>query len=678
MDLKAKLFTTISLMCLTIAMLMVGVWAVKTADFKVGGNISFTATGINATISQGVLSDTGSWVTPSDAGIKMKEIVLNTDKTQSQIESEFASWQGVDLMFNEKGEDVTISFSITNNSTNKEYVSVSVGINVGTIVNATASINQSTVEIAPNTTENFVITFSVVDPTSNASLTGFEVVFDMSLSQKTTLSSSDTALGQVEYTLEDNILKYTVAKETGAKFVGLRNTSTGKYEFINTLVGGGEMQLVMDLMNSGISGIEETILNFSNDFVDYSAVYNNADAYAYICQMISNVGEQWAYFDYQCYGLADVLKNIYYKEETFSFEMEDVSTEYEAVFTSETGTEGSENGYTYVKFEDAGISLINNFVLPTGASGNVQIPQTLGGKTVVGNLCVEALFMGNQVFSGNITSVVISETIVNLAYAFAGLSSLQSATITNGVVNIGMGTFTESGIENITLPESVRKIGNTCFSNCANLSSVTMSNGLKIIENYAFNECANLTKIEVPNSVTIIGSNAFRMCPKLEDVTIGDNVQTIGIEAFHNCTALKEIEIPNSVQIIGEDAFSHCDSLTSVTMGNGVIVIEDGAFGVCGVLSSIKIPASVTYIGPAAFYYNLQMQCVIIDNEIISEELTAEYGSGYLVAYATTVYIKTEIVTAGKVGSYVTNSFTTVETISSGEYAGYTKYSRSL
>ena len=78
MTIKKKLITTISAFCLVTVILLVGVWALKTTSFEIGGNISFTATGINATISKGTLSSTGSWVTPDDADEKLKEIVINT------------------------------------------------------------------------------------------------------------------------------------------------------------------------------------------------------------------------------------------------------------------------------------------------------------------------------------------------------------------------------------------------------------------------------------------------------------------------------------------------------------------------------------------------------------------------------------------------------------------------
>ena len=133
MSLKAKIISCLITFFMVLSALIVGVFAVKQTNFNVGGNINFIATGINATISQGVLSDTGLWVDESDAEIKMQEIVLNTEKTRAEIQEEFTSWQDLNLLFGDLGEDVTIAFTITNTSLKKEYISVDVGVNTGTM-----------------------------------------------------------------------------------------------------------------------------------------------------------------------------------------------------------------------------------------------------------------------------------------------------------------------------------------------------------------------------------------------------------------------------------------------------------------------------------------------------------------------------------------------------------------
>ena len=180
MSLKKKLLLTVSMMCVVLVMLMMGVWAVKNVDFNMSGNINFTTDGILATISSGTLSG-GTFAIPSDADEKLKEVVLNTDKTREETYEEFKSWQGLNLLFDEYGNDVIITFAITNNSTvADEYLSVDVQISGQNMRNATADINNSFALLTPNGgSQTFEITFSIIDPTANASLIGFEIGFNL-------------------------------------------------------------------------------------------------------------------------------------------------------------------------------------------------------------------------------------------------------------------------------------------------------------------------------------------------------------------------------------------------------------------------------------------------------------------------------------------------------------------
>ena len=108
------------------------------------------------------------------------------------------------------------------------------------------------------------------------------------------------------------------------------------------------------------------------------------------------------------------------------------------------------------------------------------------------------------------------------------------------------GTFTITGIYA------------SAFENCDDLTSVTIPNSVKSIGDNAFSSCTGLTSITIPNSVTSIGNNAFDYCKNLTPVTIPNSVTTIGDYAFWVCESLKSITIPNSVTSIERYAFWDC------------------------------------------------------------------------------------------------------------------------
>ena len=215
--------------------------------------------------------------------------------------------------------------------------------------------------------------------------------------------------------------------------------------------------------------------------------------------------------------------------------------------------------------------------------------------------------------------VVREGTEVICDCAFFCCESLQSITIPNSVKSIGNRAFYEcKSLQSITIPNSVTSIGKEAFSCCESLQSITIPNSVKSIGNYAFRNCESLQSVTIPNSVTSIEDHAFSGCESHQSVTIPNSVKSIGKEAFSGCVSLQSITIPNSVTKIEDDAFWGCKSLQSVTIPNSVKSIGKKAFSGCKSLESITIPNSVTSIGDDAFYLCKSLQSVTIPNSVTS------------------------------------------------------------
>ncbi len=217
--------------------------------------------------------------------------------------------------------------------------------------------------------------------------------------------------------------------------------------------------------------------------------------------------------------------------------------------------------------------------------------------------------------------VVREGTEVICDCAFFCCESLQSITIPNSVKSIGNRAFYEcKSLQSITIPNSVTSIGKEAFSCCESLQSITIPNSVKSIGNYAFRNCESLQSVTIPNSVTKIGNEAFWGCDSLQSVTIPNSVTSIGNKAFNDCKSLQSITIPNSVKSIGDGAFRECDSLQSITIPNSVTSIGEGAFSTCVSLQSVTIPNSVKSIGNYAFRNCESLQSVTIPNSVTSIE----------------------------------------------------------
>ena len=93
--------------------------------------------------------------------------------------------------------------------------------------------------------------------------------------------------------------------------------------------------------------------------------------------------------------------------------------------------------------------------------------------------------------------------------AFANTPSLSEISLPSSMETIGEGTFTLSGIYEITVPGNVKSVERQLFSTCSNLKSVTIEEGTEIINNKAFEDCQSLLTVEIPSSVQEIGALAF-------------------------------------------------------------------------------------------------------------------------------------------------------------------------
>ena len=194
------------------------------------------------------------------------------------------------------------------------------------------------------------------------------------------------------------------------------------------------------------------------------------------------------------------------------------------------------------------------------------------------------------------------------------------------------------------VPYKVTRIGESAFSDCANLQTAVIDSGVTVIDEYAFMGCKNLTSVSMPNSIVKIGKCAFSECESMTSVSIPASVTTIGSDAFYNKSGnlnavyitdlsawckmdfeeydwatvqanpliyahnlylngelVTDLVIPDDITEVKEKIFAGCHSFTSVTIHDNVSKVAVGAFIRCINIDSISIGKKVTEIETAAF-----------------------------------------------------------------------------
>ena len=226
------------------------------------------------------------------------------------------------------------------------------------------------------------------------------------------------------------------------------------------------------------------------------------------------------------------------------------------------------------------------------------------------------------------TSIVIEEGVTGLADGvFSSFHALTGVSMPNSLRSIGNYAFSQCGaLPSVTIPEGVTEIGENAFFLTSNLSSVkipgtvktigkdafrvagykvskltvTMEKGITTIGDNAFT-ATNIYELNIPDSVKTIGDGAFISCDKLQKVTMGDSVTKIGTGAFQSCGELTSIRLSNNLTEIPESMLYNCPKITKVTLPAKIKKIGKGAFCLCKNLKDVTIPSGVTSIGPSVF-----------------------------------------------------------------------------
>lgn len=222
-------------------------------------------------------------------------------------------------------------------------------------------------------------------------------------------------------------------------------------------------------------------------------------------------------------------------------------------------------------------------------------------------------------------SVFIPLSLQDASNPFQNCTALTDVTFEDGRTELPDTLLEGSGVRQLTVPQTVTKIGYSAFAGCTQLTAITLPAGLRELGNEAFKGCTALTGVALPDSLTALGYGAFanctaltavefpagiawisgssmlRNCTSLRSVKLPGTVSSLGDYFFAGCTALEQIVLPDSVTEIGSNLFNGCTALTDVTLSTNLQAIPANTFYGCVSLQKLVAPYAVTKIGKTAF-----------------------------------------------------------------------------
>lgn len=225
--------------------------------------------------------------------------------------------------------------------------------------------------------------------------------------------------------------------------------------------------------------------------------------------------------------------------------------------------------------------------------------------------------MPNSLFSNceALNDVVIPANVKSFGNrVFNNCKALERMIIHDGVT-IGIELFKGcEALKEVRLPSTLTTIPKSTFKECVSLKKVELPTGLTAIEEYAFEgsgieemvipetvkklacsftDCKNLKRFVFPKNMETIENRMFDGCEMLSDITLPTNLKTIGNYAFDN-TLFNKSELPATVTTIGFNAFAYCTQLKEMVIPEGVTIIPGALFMSCTSLARVVLPSTVT------------------------------------------------------------------------------------
>ena len=133
-------------------------------------------------------------------------------------------------------------------------------------------------------------------------------------------------------------------------------------------------------------------------------------------------------------------------------------------------------------------------------------------------------------------------------YCSAYSDRLKSVLIPNSVISIGQYSFAcNHSLSKVILSSNLLRIGDKAFFSCYNLKDFKLTDCVEYIGDSAF-RYTGLKEVVLPKSLKKLQSLAFSCCSELKTVTFKGKPEELGSSIFDRCDSLEEIFVPSGTK----------------------------------------------------------------------------------------------------------------------------------
>ena len=217
-------------------------------------------------------------------------------------------------------------------------------------------------------------------------------------------------------------------------------------------------------------------------------------------------------------------------------------------------------------------------------------------------------YLGDYAFT-NCTSLPRTE--------YEGASYLKIANNPYAILNNGL----ES--DSVKVHKDCVAIQAEAFLDKTSLKTVTFESdtNLNVICGFSFKQ-TGITEISIPTSVKMLGEEAFYGCASLEKVTFSENSECnfMGVSLFQSCSALKEAVNFNKtkITIAPYSCFQYCSEITSISFPETLTLIQTKFMWDCKKLLKVNFPKNcqITEIEYSVFRNAKDIDYLIIPKSV--------------------------------------------------------------
>lgn len=273
---------------------------------------------------------------------------------------------------------------------------------------------------------------------------------------------------------------------------------------------------------------------------------------------------------------------------------------------------------------------------------------TISGTTIVQRFKVDEALTDNKLTRDDLEEVIIEEGVTEIEAGSFNESGLGDIKLPESLTVIGDSAFESCYVlmqskygDKLIIPAAVTVVGNSAFRNCRRLNLEFAPNSkVKVIKSYAFANNMFLESINLPSSLEEIHDYAFSTC-EFTSISIPENVHTIGTKIVDNWDFEEYIvdpkntkfsthekvliqgdilkgcpnafdgnfTVPSYITVLGPSAFQDVRNLKYINLPNGLKEIGDSCFWGVNNMNSIVIPKTVEKIGYRGFYQTYMENC---------------------------------------------------------------------